>query len=136
MTDIFAPYCPPGWPDTLPPPPTDDWEQAATRWLRTLAPAHWAEYPVYHSSSWLLARALRYDIEAQLAGLRESWRMVRVETTERVGPEVVEEYLEMHQAEATRLKALKAELWLIEQALAGTRWLPPRTTPKRSGGWG
>lgn len=43
-------YVPPGWPDAVAPPGSEDWEASAAAWLLELIP----EYRLYPAVHWLM----------------------------------------------------------------------------------
>ncbi|MEZ0066711.1 hypothetical protein ABIA32_002723 [Streptacidiphilus sp. MAP12-20] len=126
MSD-FKPTLPADWPTQVAGPGLPDWEKSASKWLIDHAPGAWRDGlsgQIYRRAPLMLARDVRYLVEAHLAGLRDAYRRARVELADHFEPNQIEEKLEQYKQEGARLAALHKQVQLVEDALSGVRWVP------------
>lgn len=115
---------PPGWPRTVPPPTLPGWEQRAVAWLLDLCPPDyrlyegWVKNPV--ALAWLASRHL----DAQVASMRESYRMARTELGDAVTPEALADILVNLEREGLRLVSAQRAAKYIYEAMQGKQFIP------------
>jgi hypothetical protein len=121
---LMSAHTPPGWPSTVPPPGTPDWEQAAAEWLIDLCPADFRGYPVLRrhplALAWLAGRHVDSSRQAMATALSRG----RAELSESLAPGVVDQVLQTVEREQGRLLAAARAVALIEQSLRGHRHIP------------
>jgi hypothetical protein len=115
MADV---HIPPGWPEAVAPPGTDDWEATAVTWmLAELVPdlRHHTvrRYPV------ILAAIARHIATGAVEGARDGYRAGRTELGEAVPPHAVDAALTAYRDEGRRLAAAAQAAGLVERALRG-----------------
>jgi|SRR5579875_785557 hypothetical protein len=113
MADV---YVPPGWPQAVAPPGTDDWEATAVAWmLAELAPdlrQHTVRrHPV------ILAAIAGHIATGAVEGARAGYRTARIELGEAVPPHAVDAALTAYRDEGRRLAAAAKAAGLVERAL-------------------
>ena len=112
---------PPGWPVQVEDPDHPDFEESAVRWLWDLQPAPRTATSVWSRHPRALAFRAAHDIEGRLHGARTAYAQARTSLDgTQVDPSIVLAELE---AEAADLQRQRREVDLIEQALAGRRWV-------------
>jgi hypothetical protein len=114
MADVHLPA---GWPETVAPPGTEDWEASAVAWLLELVPdlrTHTVRrYPV------ILASIARHILTGSVEGARQGYRTARTELGEAVPPHAVDAGLTAYRDEGRRLSAAARAAGLVERALRG-----------------
>ena len=113
--------CPPGWPKEVPPAGTPGWQVAAASWLLDLCPSEFRGYPSLRRHLVLLAWLAEHHVEAQLVALRQAYRTIRAELTNRLPEGVVEQAMTDIELEGIRLRAARRGVQLIGEALADRR---------------
>ena len=115
MRDV---HLPPGWPETVAPPGSEDWEASAVAFLLDLLPEYRLHtvarrYPV------ILAFIARHTLEGAVAGARNGYRTARTELAEAAPPHAVDAALQAYRDEGRRIAAAAKAAALIERALRG-----------------
>jgi hypothetical protein len=108
---------PPGWPASVPPARTPDWEQAASAWLFDLCPADFRGYPVLRRHPVALAWLAGQHVESSRAALAAALGRARASLAGVVEPPVLDQVLAALESEQARLLAAARGVALIEQAL-------------------
>lgn len=112
-------YVPPGWPEQVPPPAVEDWEQAAVSWLLDCCPADYRSYPVLRRHPVVLARFAAEFVEGQIRSTRSALGEARPSLFDQVEPRVLDSAVDMLQAEEARLVRRRRAVALVEEALRG-----------------
>lgn len=112
---------PPGWPSAVPPAGSSGWQVAAASWLLDLCPSEFRGYPTLRRHLVLLAWLAGHHVEAQLVALRQAYRTIRVDLTDRLPAGVVEQAMTDIELEGIRLRAARRGAELILEALADHR---------------
>lgn len=115
---------PPGWPAAVPPPSTQDWEQAATGWLFDLVPPDYRRYEVLRRHPALLARFAADHVDAGLAAATTGWRSLRADLRGQFATEVVDAAMTAYEREGQRLSESARAVAVVRAALEGKRWVP------------
>lgn len=115
---------PPGWPQGLPPPEVEGWEQEAVRWLLDTGPSHVRLDPFLSAQPVLLARRVVEHLGAEVEATRKAW--VPLDSWEQAGlpGEAHEPVLTMLRRVGPVLVARLCSAELIRDALTGRRWVP------------
>ena len=119
----MAQYVPPGWPEGVRPPGSDEWEATAVAWLLDLAPEY-RQYEMVSRHPVILASIARHLIHGSVEGAREGYGTVRTELGEHAPPHAVDAALKAYRAEGRRLAAIEQAVALVEQALRGGTFKP------------
>ncbi|HET9871363.1 MAG TPA: hypothetical protein VFP89_02040 [Propionibacteriaceae bacterium] len=117
-------YVPPGWPESVRPPGSEDWEQTASEFLLDCCPADFRRYSVLRRHPVVLARFAAQFVEGQLGSARAGLAGARVSLSEYVGPAVLESASEAWLEQAAQLARTRRAVGLVEQALRGTHFVP------------
>ncbi len=118
---------PPGWPAQVPPPPAPGWERRAIAWLYDLCPPDHRSYGVLQRWPVLLARVARHHVAAAAETCRRGVQTARADIRDldaSIPPEAVDALMAMYEREALRLDTAARGAALVEQALAGRRFIP------------
>lgn len=108
-------YVPPGWPEAVSPPGSEDWEASAAEWLLDLIP----EYRMYPTRRYpvVLAFIARHVLAGAIEGARQGYRTTRTELGELVPPHVIEQALNNWRTEGRRMAATVRAVELVEREL-------------------
>jgi hypothetical protein len=118
-------YVPPQWPDAVPPPGTDGWEQAAVRWLTGIIPPRYWDVPVLRQYPAALAALACHHTMARLTAIRDSYRTVRIDLGAHLPPQAIPgEVLDVHLHEGGRLRDDAEATELVSRALRGELFSP------------
>lgn len=117
-------HVPPGWPEHVPPPEHPGWQRRAGSWLLDLCPPDYRGYAVLLRHEVVLARLAARHVEASLEGIARAVATLRADLADAVPPSVVEEALAALDHERARLLRAQRGVVLVEQALAGRRYVP------------
>lgn len=112
---------PPGWPSAVPPAGAPGWQVAAASWLLDLCPSEFRGYPSLRRHIVLLAWLAEHHVDAQLVALRQAYRTIRVDLTERLPAGTVEQAMSDIELEGIRLRAARRGVALLREALEDTR---------------
>lgn len=93
-------------------------------WLLDLCPPDYRAHAVLVRQPRVLARLAVLSVGAQLDGARRAVASLRADLTDAVGAATVEEALAVLESERLRLLAAERGALLVEQALAGGRFVP------------
>lgn len=107
---------PPGWPPGVPPPSEPGWQRCATAWLLDVCPPDYRRYDWWRHHPVVLAWLALRHVDAQLVAMRHSYRDVRVELGEQIGPPALTRLLADLEVEGLRLKAVRRAVALILDA--------------------
>ncbi len=121
---MTAPVVPPGWPEPVRPPQSTGWQRSAIGWLLDLCPADYRAHPVLTRHPHTLVLLAGHHVRADLAALHEARAQARAELSDLVPATVIEELLEVLDAEQVRLVAAARGVHLIREALRGNRYVP------------
>jgi hypothetical protein len=69
-------YVPPGWPEAVRPPGSEDWEASAAAWLLDLIPEY-RLYPTVRRYPVVLAFIARHVLKGAVEGARQGYRTIR-----------------------------------------------------------
>lgn len=112
---------PPGWPRAVPPAGAPGWQVAAASWLLDLCPSEFRAYPSLRRHLVLLAWLAGHHVDAQLVALRQAYRTIRVDLTDRLPEGAVEQAMTDIELEGVRLRAARRGTLLISEALQDRR---------------
>ncbi len=112
-------YTPPGWPEGVRPPHTEEWEDTAAAFLLDCCPAEYRGYPVLRRHPVVLARFAAEHVESQVQACRDGIGGVRASLSPHVSPEVLEAALAAWHEQAALLRRRRREVALVEEALRG-----------------
>lgn len=115
---------PPGWPDAVRPPQSPEWERSAVAWLFDLCPPDYRAHEVLRRYPVVLARLAREHCVAGVQAATQGLATVRADLAGTVPPEAVEATVSAYEREGARLQRAAAAVELVEDALAGRRWVP------------
>jgi hypothetical protein len=114
---------PPGWPAQVRPPGAPGWEHTAVGWLLDQGPPEYRGYPALRRHDVVLARFVRWHVEASRQACRRGISEARAELRDVATPDVVEAAIATWQAESARLDRVLREVDLVEDALRGHRFV-------------
>lgn len=117
-------HVPPGWPEHVPPPEHPGWQRRAAAWLIDQCPADYRAHAVLARHELVLARLAARHVEASLEGIARATASLRDDLRGLVPAAVVEEALAALDTERARLLRTQHGVALVEQALAGRRYVP------------
>jgi hypothetical protein len=112
---------PPAWPDGLPPPDADGWEDAAQNWLLDHCPPEYRLHEVLRRHPVVLARFTRWHVAGGIDGHQRALGRVRADLAGLVDAEVVEAGVVTLERELQRLRVLLPQVGAVEEALRGRR---------------
>jgi hypothetical protein len=115
---------PPAWPDGLPPPDADGWQQAARSWLLDQCPPEYRLHEVLRRHPPVLARFTRWHVAASIDGHHRALGLVRADLAGTVDPEAVDAAVVVLERELQRLRTLLPSVRAVEGAIAGQRPRP------------
>jgi hypothetical protein len=115
---------PPGWPEQVPPPEHPGWQHRAAAWLFDLCPPDYRGHGVLRRHEIVLAHLAAGHVEASLQGVARGIATLRADLADAVPPAAVDEALEALDHERARLLRAQRGVALVEQALAGRRYVP------------
>jgi hypothetical protein len=115
-------YVPPGWPDAVAPPGSEDWEASAAAWLLDLIPEY-RMYPAARRYPVVLAFIARHVISGAVEGARQGYRTTRSELGELVPPHAIDAVLRDCRTEGRRMASTLRSVELVERALR-SMWGP------------
>lgn len=115
---------PPGWPKAVPPPEVDGWQRRAVGWLLDLCPPDYRGAAVLQRHPVVLAHLAAHHVEGQVEAQRRAAATLRAALAGQVPPAVVEEALEVLDAEEARLLDARRGVRLLADALRGRRYVP------------
>ena len=117
-------YLPPGWPERVRPPGSQDWEATAVAYLLDCCPADFRAYRVLHNHPVVLARFAAQFVEGQCRTTEEGLAGIRTSLAGHVSYEVVEAAAQAWLEQAARLARTRRAVGLVEEALRGRRFVP------------
>lgn len=112
---------PPGWPRAVPPAGSPGWQVAAASWLLDLCPSEFRGYPSLRRHLVLLTWLAGHHVDAQLVALRQAYRTIRVDLTDRLPAGAVDQAMTDIELEGVRLRAARRGTQLIAEALEDRR---------------
>ncbi len=122
--DAGRPFLPAGWPPAVLPPGVEDWERSAVAFLLDCCPADFRGYPVLRRHPVVLAQFAGQVVEAQVRASEDGLARARLSLREQVEPQVVEEAVRTWHEEIARLRAVRAGIGLVDDALRGMVFVP------------
>jgi hypothetical protein len=122
-------YAPPGWPDEVRPPDAPDWERQAVAYLLDLCPPDFRGERLFLRHPEVLAAFATECVRGQQRAAMDGLAAVRVELAEVVGPEVINQAVDIWQQEAARLVRVARAVDLLRRALVGERFVPRMGAP-------
>ncbi|MBR7743427.1 hypothetical protein KC207_09010 [Phycicoccus sp. BSK3Z-2] len=108
----------------MPPPGVRGWEHRASGWLLDHCPPDYRLYPAWRRHPVALAWLTVRHLDAQLEGMRGSYREIRVALVDDIGPEGVAQVLADLECEGVRLVAARRGAGLLLDALRGLEFVP------------
>jgi hypothetical protein len=117
-------YVPPGWPDGVHPPGTEDFERTAQAWLLDTVPADYRLHGVLRRYPLALAAMAIHHTRACVTGAREGYRTARTELGAALPPHALDAVLAAYRAEGRRLVATAQAVDLVARALRGEVFTP------------
>jgi hypothetical protein len=117
-------YVPLGWPESVRPPGSEDFEASAAAWLLDVLPPEYRHYEVLRRHPAALAAMARYYADGCVEGARQGYRTCRQELGEMVPPHVVDGVLAAYRQEGFRLAATAKGIELVGRALRGETFAP------------
>lgn len=121
---LVGAYVPPGWPEAVGPPGSDDFEPSAIAWLLDVLPTEYRQYEVLRRHPVALASMAGYYADSCVEGARRGYRTCRRELAELVPPHVADGVLAAYRQEGFRLAATAREVGLVGAALRGETFSP------------
>jgi hypothetical protein len=118
-------YVPPGWPQAVRPPGSEDFESSAVSWLLDVLPSEYRQHEVLRRHPVALASVARYYADSCVEGARRGYRTCRRELAELVPPHAADQVLAAYRQEGFRLAATAKGVELVGSALRGETF-PPR----------
>lgn len=115
----LALYTPQGWPESVRPPSSPEWETSATAFLLDCCPADYRGYPVLRRHPVVLARFAAEFVESQVRACRQGLGEARSSLGGVVSPEVVEAATQAWLEQEAALRRRRREVALVEEALRG-----------------
>jgi len=115
---MMARNMPPGWPQEVQPPGSEEWEATAVAWLLDLMPEY-RQYDAARRHPVVLAFMARHLIHGSVEGAREAYRTARTELAQHAPPHAVDAALKAYRDEGRRLAAAERSVDLVERALRG-----------------
>lgn len=120
----MAAYVPPGWPEAVHPPGSEDFDQTSIAWLLDVAPPEYRSYGILRRHPAALASVARYHSRACLEGARQSYRSARAELAERVPPHAVDGMPAALRTQGFKLANTARAVELVERELRGGALAP------------
>jgi hypothetical protein len=120
----MAAYVPPGWPEDVHPPGSEDFQETAVAWLLAVVPPDYRQYAVLRRHPAALASIAGYYAGACVEGARNGYRTARTELAGWVPPHAVDAVLAAYRREGSRLAAIARAVELVERALRGEVFTP------------
>jgi hypothetical protein len=117
-------YVPPGWPDGVHPPGTEDFERTAQAWLLDTVPADYRLHGVLRRYPLALAAMAIHHTRACVAGARDGYRTARTELGAALPPHALDAVLAAYRAEGRRLVVTAQAVELVARALRGEVFTP------------
>jgi hypothetical protein len=117
-------YLPPGWPQAVAPPGSEQFEASAVAFLLELIPGY-RRHPAACRFPVILASIARHTLGGAVEGARDGYRTARTELGEAVPPHAVDAALRAYRDEGRRLAADARAAGLVERALRGERFTLP-----------
>lgn len=117
-------YVPPGWPAEVRPPGAQDWEAQAVSYLLDCCPPDFRAHPMFRRHPLVLATFATHCVRGQQRAAADGLADVRQDLGERVEPHVVDQAVDIWQAEVARLARVERSVDLIRRALLGERFVP------------
>lgn len=127
----MAEQLPEDWPASVHPPGTDAFEQTAIVWLFDQVPPDYRLHGVLRRYPVALARLAQQHVAACLHAAREGYRTARVELSERLPPQAVEQVMNAYLAEGQRMAASMRAVDAVAEALRREGAPAASTSPRR-----
>jgi hypothetical protein len=119
-----ASEAPAGWPADLPPPTTEEFEEAVAGWLLDRCPPEARQSFTIRRHPLALAHVAARHSEAVVAGQREAYRAARRELAERLPAQALAGVLTDLEGIGHELVGTLREVRLVCDALQGRVWRP------------
>ena len=119
---MAAEVVPPGWPEEVRPPGTQDWERSATAWLFDLCPPDYRAHDVLRNHPVVLARFAARHVAAAVEAARLGYSTTRDELRDVADPTTIAAALAAWERVGARLVRHQRAVWLVEEALRGRRF--------------
>jgi hypothetical protein len=117
-------YLPPGWPEGVRPPGSQDWEVTAAAFLLDCCPADFRAYRVLRNHPVVLARFAAQFVEGQCRTAQEGLAGIRTSLADHVPHQVVEAAAQAWLEQEARLARTRRAVGLVEEALRGRTFVP------------
>lgn len=112
-------YLPPGWPEHVSFPGSEEWPRTASAYLLDCCPPDFRGYQLLRRHPVVLARFASHVVDGQIAAARHGVAEVRTSLNRHVDPPVVEAAVEIWLEQAARLARTRRAVGLLEEALRG-----------------
>ena len=113
---------PPGWPASVHPAETPEFERTAVGWLLDLCPPDYRAYDVLRRHPVVLARFAADHVGAAVSAARSGLAGLRADLAGVVPPEAIEAAVSAYEREIVRLTRTARSIVLVDQALRGGRF--------------
>jgi hypothetical protein len=120
----MATHVPPGWPDGVHPPGSEDFEASAVRWLLDVVPPGCRSHDVLRRYPIALATLARHHAAACLQGARQGYRSARTELAEVLPSHALQQVLAAYHDEGRSLAGVEHAVDLLLRALRGEVFRP------------
>lgn len=110
---------PAGWPDSVAPPGTADWQTSAAAWLLDLLPPDYRGEQMLRGHPLVLVRLAAWYVAGQREAARRALATVRVDLEPWVEPHVVTETLRALDTDDARAAVAQRQVAMVEHALRG-----------------
>ncbi len=117
-------HSPPGWPATVRPPGSPEWEASAASFLLDCCPADFRSYSVLRRHPKVLARFAIAYVDAHLAANRSGLGGLRMALAGEVEPAVVEAAMDAWSEQGAKLVRQRREVGLVADGLRGVVFRP------------
>jgi hypothetical protein len=112
-------YLPPGWPQQVSFPGSEEWPRTAAAYLLDCCPADFRGYQLLRRHPVVLARFASHVVDGQIAAARHGVADVRTSLNRHVDPPVLEAAVEIWLEQAARLALTRRAVGLLEEAVRG-----------------
>ncbi len=117
-------YAPPGWPASVRPPGTPEWEVSAIAFLLDCCPADFRRYRVLRNHPLVLAQFATHFVKGQCDAAQGGLADVRSNLRRVAGPEVVEAAAQAWLEQSAQLVRTQRAVGLVTEALRGRAFVP------------
>ena len=120
----MAGYVPPGWPEGLPPPDTEEFSARVSGWLLDRCPPEFRATFTVRRHPAALAHVALYHSKATVAGQREAYRSARRVLAGELSADALRGVLSDLEATGHEVVGTLREVELVVAAMRGEEWRP------------